>query len=662
MTPTVRPDNGPQQGGGVSARAVVIALVLVVLIAPAAFYGEFLYGTTYEFGSGVPAMAPLVAVFLLAAVNSLLGRTWGKGLGRRELLAIYGIVLVGAPLVTHGILGWMLPMGISQRYLARAIPEWETGFLQLVPAWFCPTDPVTVENFFQGRASVPWSEWWVPLAAWSSFMTALFLSTLFLMVLFQRQWITHERLAFPLAQVPLEMVHEGGRGGGRWGRLPVAWVFWIGFLISFGLTSLSRLSTTFPAIPDVPLTGVTLMQWQKTGALAGLGAWELWLSLWMIAIAYLIPKELSFSCWFFWLLRVGLTVVAIAAGATAHRPEDWWDSTFPAPTHQGGGALLALSVWVIWVGRRHLARAVRLALSGRGERGDANEPLAYRWALIGFVLTFGYMVYFCWMAGARVGAGIAIVGLIVIHYFMWARLRAETGLGFIPFPLMVNSMIVVPFGSAVFRPREVMTLMYMRWSYFPGFGESFEVCTGNSLEALKVADSARISSRLLLYAMVGGFLLSLTAGVYVMMTGMYHHGFFNTQGGSGAGWLAGQLRGIGTSVFTMLTTPTKSDVNGTIAMGAGGAVAILLGLLRLRFWWWPFHPIGYLAANAWGMHWFSQPFFLGWLFKSLAIRYGGLRLFRRTVPLAIGLIVGDFVSQGLWVVLLTSLRAAGVDA
>jgi hypothetical protein len=50
------------------------------------------------------------------------------------------------------------------------------------------------------------------------------------------------------------------------------------------------------------------------------------------------------------------------------------------------------------------------------------------------------------------------------------------------------------------------------------------------------------------------------------------------------------------------------------------------------------------------MHIFWMPFFVGWLLKTLAVRYGGLQLYRRTVPLAIGFIVGDFVDQGLWVV------------
>ncbi len=160
--------------------------------------------------------------------------------------------------------------------------------------------------------------------------------------------------------------------------------------------------------------------------------------------------------------------------------------------------------------------------------------------------------------------------------------------------------------------------------------------------------------------MVAGFVIALAAGVFVVITGLYEYGFLNTRAAS-RGWLNGQLRANGSQTFELITNPSKLDLNGTIAMAAGAAVTFALGFMRLRFWWWPFHPIGYLAAFCWGMHWYSQPFFLGWALKSVAIRYGGLPLFRRTVPLAIGLIVGDFVSQGAWVLVLSILRASGVD-
>jgi hypothetical protein len=643
-------------GAGVSLRALLIAFALLALIAPAAFYGELVYGTTYMFASGVPAMAPLVILFLLTALNPLVRKTGLSGLTRRELLAIYGIVIVGGPLVTHGILAWMIPYSIIQQYLARAIPNWVTTYFAYIPRWFGPTDLAAVENYFQGQASVPWSLWATPLAAWSAFLIALFMCTVFLVILFRRQWITSERLSFPLAQVPLEMVQEGDGGVGASTRLPRAWAYWIGFLIPMTIGLVNGLSGLIPAIPSIEYSGKVLMQRQATGPLAGLGEIDLVLDFWMIALAFLIPKELSFSCWLFWSIRVGLTVAAIAAGATPESPEGWYSSTFPAPYYQGGGTVMALGVWVLWIGRKHLARSFRLAFGLGGAQAEDDEPLSYRWAFLGFLICFGFLVYFCWLAGARLLVGLAIVTIVVAYYVMWARLRAETGLGFLPFPLGAEDFILVPFGSSALRPSDAVVLITLRWTYFPGFGESFEVCTGNALESFKIADSARIASRPLFAAMIAGFVLSVVFGIYVVLTGMYHYGFFNIRASS-SGWLGSQLRYVGERIYVLITDPTKFDLNGTIGIAVGAVMAILLGVLRLRFWWWPLHPIGYLAANCWGMHWYWMPLFVGWLLKTLTIRYGGLRLYRRMMPVAIGLIVGDMVSSGLWVAVNSIVRA-----
>jgi hypothetical protein len=92
-------------------------------------------------------------------------------------------------------------------------PQWAPAFLPLVPGWFSPTDPAAVDGFFQGRTTVPWSAWWTTLGAWGGFFLALFLANLFLVLLLKRQWISNERLTFPVAQIPLEAVREAGMGG-----------------------------------------------------------------------------------------------------------------------------------------------------------------------------------------------------------------------------------------------------------------------------------------------------------------------------------------------------------------------------------------------------------------------------------------------------------------
>ncbi len=633
----------PSPGGGLTAAVAMLAILLLAIIALLGFWLDIYLGSAGRFGAGVPASGPITILFVLTSLSGVRFVARRVHLTRRQLLSIYSILLVGAPLVSTSVLANMLAQSTIQRYMAARIREWQGSFIPLLPSWFGPTDWSAVQDFYLGMGAVPWAAWAVPLAAWCSFLVALVACSVCLVLLVQRQWITHERLSFPLAQIPLEMVAESGAIDGGRPRFPASALFWVGLLISLAVTSLNTVARHYPAVPAIPLGPVALMQWRQVGPMAGLGEIDLVLWPWLIAIAFLVPKELSFSCWFFWLVRVGLTVIGIATGSTARRPELWWSTEFPASVYQGVGALFAIGAWSLWSARRHLAHAVRVALSRRSGRDDTAEPIPYRWTLLGFVLSFAGLVFFCWLAGSRVWFGVVLVLLILVYYMTWARLRAETGLGFLPFPFFPHEVIVVPFGSKIFRAREFVTLIAPHWAYFAG-GGTLEVVPGNALETTKIADSANISKRRLLIAGAVGFLLVLPLGVWITLSGIYHYGFYSLQ--------AGQDRTIlhwySWYAHDYITRPRNPDLQGTAAIGAGAAVALFLGLMRLRFWWWPFHPIGYLAAFTWGMHLYYMPFFIGWLVKTLAVRYGGLRLYRKLVPAAIGFVIGDLLHEVAW--------------
>jgi hypothetical protein len=517
-----------------------------------------------------------------------------------------------------------------------------SAFLPAVPNWFSPTDAVAVDGFFLGRTTVPWSLWWTSLGAWGGFFLALFLANLFLVLLLKRQWIANERLTFPVAQIPLEAVREDTAGVGR---LSTATMFWIGFAAVTLLNLQYRLPDIFPSLPSINLNGITLMEWQRIGPLAGLGDVQLLLSPWVIALAYLVPKELSFSGWFFYVVRVSLCVAAIAAGATPRRPEEWRDTSFPAPEFQGGGAVLAIGLLALWTGRRYLAKALRDALKKR-VASQAGEPTTDRWAMVGLALALTYLVLFCSWAGSRLVVTLALIGLTVFYHMVWARLRAENGMSFIAFPLAVNEMLIRPFGTAAFLPREIMTIMATRWAYWPGWGETCEVITGASLDTLKIADSARMNARRLVPAMIGVFGFALVAGLFVALTGTYHYGFSNLQQ-SGC-WLDYEVQRGGSQIFDAFTNPSSVSLPAIAALGSGMLVTFALSALRLRFLWWPLHPVGYLVANVWGSQWWWGPLFVAWLLKSLVIRYGGLRLYQKTVPLAIGVIVGNQFTDTVW--------------
>jgi hypothetical protein len=426
------------------------------------------------------------------------------------------------------------------------------------------------------------------------------------------------------------------------------------------MTFINALAARWPAIPSIPLGPILLLRPQAVGPGGALGEVYLVLWPWLIALAYLIPKELSMSCWFFWWLLVAANVLGVYAGAEPRDAAWIWDSNFPAPRFLGGGAAIAVGLWAFWSARNHLARVVRVAFSRRSGRDDADEPLSYRLAVVGLAVACAAMVYFTWAAGARVFVGALLIAGILGYYIVFARLRAETGLGFSMFPLELEFLLHTPFGPGFYRLREIVIFISMRWTYGQGFGVIYEAICGNTLESFKIADSAGIDKRKLTYATIAAFLIVLPLAIVVILSGIYRHGWLQLRGLQ-QGWLGSQATGDGGRIiWRALTHPLGSDVNGIIAIVIGGAWAMFLGVMRLRFWWWPFHPVGFMAAMCWGMHWYWLPFLIGWAAKVLVVRYGGLRLYSRTIPLAIGIIVGDLLNSGLWALLGLFTRGAVV--
>ena len=74
-----------------------------------------------------------------------------------------------------------------------------------------------------------------------------------------------------------------------------------------------------------------------------------------------------------------------------------------------------------------------------------------------------------------------------------------------------------------------------------------------------------------------------------------------------------------------------------------GAV-LLFSMLRLRFSWWPLHPIFVLVWGSWHMGVYSFSILLGWAIKVFATRLGGSGFYQKLKPMMIGLIAGDVLA------------------
>ena len=116
----------------------------------------------------------------------------------------------------------------------------------------------------------------------------------------------------------------------------------------------------------------------------------------------------------------------------------------------------------------------------------------------------------------------------------------------------------------------------------------------------------------------------------------------------GAGSLASRPY---SSLQGWLLKPTETNIGGVIAMFVGFLFTAFLWWLRRLLPLWPFHPAGYAVASGsltFGWLWFS--ILVSWTAKVIILRVGGIGLYRRALPLFIGLILGEYIVGGAWVI------------
>jgi hypothetical protein len=69
-------------------------------------------------------------------------------------------------------------------------------------------------------------------------------------------------------------------------------------------------------------------------------------------------------------------------------------------------------------------------------------------------------------------------------------------------------------------------------------------------------------------------------------------------------------RGAFAKLEKWLLDPVPSDWLGISFMGMGVFLTLVLLVLRIRFFWWPLHPAGYLLAVSFAIDYFWFPFFI----------------------------------------------------
>jgi hypothetical protein len=116
------------------------------------------------------------------------------------------------------------------------------------------------------------------------------------------------------------------------------------------------------------------------------------------------------------------------------------------------------------------------------------------------------------------------------------------------------------------------------------------------------------------------------------------------------GWAFGELD-------ASLRTPELPDNLLRAALVIGAAFTLLLVWLHTQFVWWPLSPVGFLIASSYETNrsmWVNV--FIAWALSTLIRRYGGLRLFRTLRPIFLGLVLGEFLTNGALAIISSIFR------
>ncbi|HJN14972.1 MAG TPA: DUF6785 family protein, partial [Armatimonadota bacterium] len=460
--------------------------------------------------------------------------------------------------------------------------------------------------------------------------------------LFRRQWTGSERLTYPLLFIPLEVTGAQRMVGATTGffRNPYAWV---GFGIAAGFNCLSILHAYFPAMPSIPWHVRLDGQWNE-GWLRYMRPLGFAFSLEMWGLAYLVSGDVLLTTWLGYFVMKGIKVVGLSAG--------YRGAGFPFFQEVSSGGYVAMAVSLIWVARPHFRDVWRKIWHG----GDGNEPLPYRWLALGLIVGSVAMVAFWVHAGLNPVLPAASLLTTYIFTLVAARVRAQAGPPVVwchPYgydqrmPLqLLGSRFIKRLGGA----HSVALFGSMFWigrTAFPHMTAQYFV-DGFRLAGHAKAKRSHMAGIMLLACAVA---LAITYWFHLTVGYRYGQALIGSRSGErvigwGFVWSRGQY-----SLLRSATDHPQGPDFVRLAFYAGGfLVTTLLSLARVRLSRFPFHPLGFLLATLygdWTPYWF--PFLVAWTAQRVLLRYGGLKLYRKWVPLFLGLALGHVLLGGfLW--------------
>jgi len=596
-------------------------------------YVEMIWHTAHLTTIAVPVNVLFLLLVLTWCNRVLVVLSPKRALKQSELLTVYGMLATGSAFAGHDFMPRLMGLIPHASRYASTENDWDALFMRFLPRWFVVRDALAVKAFYEGGgrffAEGYYRAWLGVLLAWGVVVLLLMFSFLSLVVLLREQWVSRERLAYPLIQVAVEMTDDNALLFGRRS-------LWIGFALAFGVNLWNGVQYFVPNLPEIPVKRYDLIQYVVDRPWNAIGSTPLRFHPLLIGLSFLIPVDLSFSVVFFYALRKFQQIVGSALGITV--------PGYPFLGEQGAGALFAAFVAGTWAARRHIAR-VFIRVRHPLHELARNEAIPYRTAVGVLILSLGGLLIFFVASGMSLAGAVAFLGVYLTIVLGLTRIRAELGppihaIGYVT----PQYFLISTFGSRVWGTGNLTMLSLLNWLSGASYASFRTHAMPHQMEAFKLAERSHMSNRAMFQALV------LAGVVGVMGSLLLYPALITKEGVPGA---AEQIHAGGTETYTFLASwiqtprppnPLASFVFFVAFVGNMGVFA-----LRSRFFWCPLHPAGYVIGVAPGttdLLWF--PMAIAVAIKWVLLRFVGFNAYRRAVPLFVGLALGEALGGGFW--------------
>jgi hypothetical protein len=627
----------------VTWRSVLIGTLSVIAVCGLVPLNDFVLTDSSLAAGFLPLIAVVIECLLIVVFNAFLHRFAGRhALGSRDLAVILMMTLAACSIPNWGFARFFIPTPVAGAFLGSSDPPlWSLIQSMHLPSWLMPTplgngpypsDPVV--SWFYNRAPpgehIPWSNWIKPLAAWGVFAAAMIATLVCIGRLVLDQWLTNERLPFPLVQLHSALIEAPapGRALNETLRSPL---MWIGLVAVFTIHSLNGLNAYFgPSVPTIPI-GYDFKKLFPDPPLNAIrpDIQAASLSFMVIGATYFIRSRVAFSVWGIYLLVAVYEVLKVAGGGEPAQG-NWADAHI--------GACAAFILGMIWVGRAHWAKIVRNAFFV----GDSGQYRVTFWlGLFGIVTMAGWLM----LAGVQWWLGSLTVLFIVSAHLVVTRVVAETGIPFFRSSISPGQ-IYTNFATSNFSARDVF---FSNTFTVLGVVGTRDSAMTFSQTGLGVTEEAGITKSdrwkiggLLFWTFLLGCFVAGAATLYCQYTypTPLSRDVIPQRNNFGSYYVPKRDVYDAMNNYAGGKFPGKPH-NPWVWMGIGFAITGVLEFGAKRFAGWPLLPVGFVSSYGAfiGNVWFS--IFVGWAIKSLVVRFGGAGLFLRTKPIFVGVILGE---------------------